>query len=300
MDIRTKNPALPYCVRKKPYPKVPINMTSINITAENIYPMVKKGGSYRPSDCQPRMRVGIIVPYRNRLHNLGIFLNNIHPFLMAQKLDYQIFVIEQNGVELFNKGRLYNAGFKEMIKFNTFHCAIFHDLDLLPLDENIMYSCPTLPRHMCATVNDTDIKKDHNISYQFKSLFGGVVAMTIEQYQRANGFSNLYFGWGGEDNDMFWRLRASGYPVVRYQPSVGVYYVMPHLREPANPFRHHLLSGAVERYKDDGLSNLEYSVLFTNFYHLCTHIVVDINPRNDSVTELNLKWGKTYHKLFTF
>ncbi|XP_063895277.1 beta-1,4-N-acetylgalactosaminyltransferase bre-4 [Helicoverpa armigera] len=242
------------------------------------------------------MKIGIIVPYRNRLHNLGIFLNNIHPFLMAQKLEYQIFVIEQYGTELFNKGRVYNAGFQEMMKFNTFNCVIFHDLDLLPMDENILYNCPTLPRHMCAVVNDTNMEKNYNVSYKHKSLFGGVVAMTIEQFQRANGFSNLYFGWGGEDNDMYWRLRASGYPVVRYQAHVGIYHILPHLREPANPFRHHLLSRAVERYKVDGLSNSEYYVVNTNFYHLCTHIVVQINPRDDNITELNLKWGKTFYK----
>ncbi|KAF9788899.1 hypothetical protein SFRURICE_018475, partial [Spodoptera frugiperda] len=270
----------------------------------------------------------------NREQNLGIFLNNIHPFLMRQKLEYQIFVIEQDDCgnvaqptvdvaasahtahdeeslydsklvelfrinvrnDLFNKGRLFNAGYKEMMKFNKFFCVIFHDLDLLPLDENIMYNCPTLPRHMCAHVNDTDIRREFNITYSFKSLFGGVVSMTMEQFNRANGFSNLYFGWGAEDNDMFWRLHAAGYPVVRYQKSVGTYLVLPHKREPANPYRFHLLSRAVERYKQDGLSNLEYYVLATYFRPLCTHIVVDINPRDDNITALNLKWGKSYHK----
>ncbi|CAH1639053.1 unnamed protein product [Spodoptera littoralis] len=149
----------------------------------------------------------------------------------------------------FNKGRLFNAGYKEMIKFNKFFCVIFHDLDLLPLNENIMYNCPTLPRHMCAHVNDTDIRRKFNITYSYKSLFGGVVSMTMEQFERANGFSNLYFGWGAEDNDMFWRLHAAGYPVVRYQKTVGVYLVLPHKREPANPYRHHLLSRAVERLR---------------------------------------------------
>ncbi|KAF9424596.1 hypothetical protein HW555_000407 [Spodoptera exigua] len=217
--------------------KFPLNLTSVNISQENSYPNVLKGGSYHPPDCRNRFRVGIIVPYRNREENLGIFLNNIHPFLIRQKLDYQIFVIEQHGNGPFNKGRLYNAGYKEMIKFNKFFCIIFHDLDLLPLDDNIMYNCPTLPRHMCAYVNDTDIRRDYNITYSYKSLFGGVVSMTIDQFVRANGFSNLYFGWGAEDNDMFWRLHAAGYPVVRYQKSVGMYLVLPHKREPANPFR---------------------------------------------------------------
>ena len=31
---------------------------------------------------------------------------------------------------------------------------------------------------------------------------GGVVGFTPEHYTRVNGYSNLYYGWGGEDNDM--------------------------------------------------------------------------------------------------
>ncbi|CAD0202717.1 unnamed protein product [Chrysodeixis includens] len=146
-------------------------------------------------------------------------------------------VLTKKGKGLFNKGRLYNAGFQEMMKFNTFHCVVFHDLDLLPMNSSILYTCPLLPRHLCAKVDDTDLKRENNQTLKFKSIFGGVVSMSVEQFQRANGFSNLYFGWGGEDNDIFWRLHAAGYPVVRYSKSVGVYDVLPHKRDYENPFR---------------------------------------------------------------
>ncbi|XP_052751053.1 beta-1,4-N-acetylgalactosaminyltransferase bre-4-like [Galleria mellonella] len=153
---------------------------------------------------------------RHREANLEIFLYNIHPFLMKRKLEYRIFVIEQSGKGIFIKGRLYNAVFMEMQMFGTFHCVVFHDVDLLPTDSRILYSCPNFIRHICGKVIDAYTNVFiNNLS------FGGVTSMTVEQFKQANGFSNLYWGWGGEDYDMFWRMRYAGFPVVRYSNKIA-------------------------------------------------------------------------------
>jgi N-terminal domain of galactosyltransferase len=39
----------------------------------------------------------------------------------------------------------------------------------------------------------------------YTKLFGGVEAFKTEHFEQVNGFSNLFFGWGGEDDDLYQR-----------------------------------------------------------------------------------------------
>lgn len=36
----------------------------------------------------------------------------------------------------------------------------------------------------------------------YGSIFGGISALTREHVEKINGFSNDYWGWGGEDDDL--------------------------------------------------------------------------------------------------
>ena len=50
-------------------------------------------------------------------------------------------MVEQNGNGTFNKGRLMNTGFdfaREIYEYN-FDCYIFHDVDMLPENDNNLY-----------------------------------------------------------------------------------------------------------------------------------------------------------------
>ena len=39
----------------------------------------------------------------------------------------------------------------------------------------------------------------------YASIFGGVGSFTKEQFENINGFSNKFWGWGGEDDDLYRR-----------------------------------------------------------------------------------------------
>ncbi|CAL4190688.1 unnamed protein product, partial [Meganyctiphanes norvegica] len=61
---------------------------------------VLPGGRWTPqkdpqSPCQPRHRVAVVVPFRDRYHHLAIFLRWLHPILRRQQLSYTIYVVEQ-------------------------------------------------------------------------------------------------------------------------------------------------------------------------------------------------------------
>jgi len=43
--------------------------------------------------------------------------------------------------------------------------------------------------------------------FYFQYIFGGVSALSSDHMRAVNGYSNQFWGWGGEDDDMSLRLR---------------------------------------------------------------------------------------------
>lgn len=111
---------------------------------ENLQP----GGHFIPRQCRSEQRVALIICYRNREQHLKMFLENIHPFLQKQQLDYTIFIVNQHSNDQFNRAALFNVGYLEAMKLYSYDCFIFHDVDLLPEDLRNVYKCGEQPRHM--------------------------------------------------------------------------------------------------------------------------------------------------------
>ena len=98
---------------------------------------------------------------------------------------------------------------------NYWDCFIFHDVDLLPEDDRNLYTCPYQPRHMSVAINT------FNYKLPYKDIFGGVSAMTAKHFALVNGFSNRFWGWGGEDDDLRRRISAKGLELIRYSPDIA-------------------------------------------------------------------------------
>ncbi|XP_011146775.1 beta-1,4-N-acetylgalactosaminyltransferase bre-4 [Harpegnathos saltator] len=243
---------------------------------EKSFAEVKPGGMGRPADCVARHRVAIIIPFRDRLQHLQILLYNLHPILLRQQIDYQIFVIEQEGSGPFNRAMLMNVGYVEALKERTFDCFIFHDVDLLPEDDRNLYTCPEQPRHMSVAVD----KFKYRLPYA--DLFGGVSAMSREHFQLVNGFSNVFWGWGGEDDDMANRIKAHGLHISRYPANVARYKMLLHKKEKANPKRYEFLKTGRKRFSTDGLANLQYELIDKRKPRLYTWLLVRLTPPQPS------------------
>ena len=58
-------------------------------------------------------KLGIIVPYRDRPQQLYDFKLKISSYLLAQGIDYELIVVEQDADKSFNRGKLLNIGFQK-------------------------------------------------------------------------------------------------------------------------------------------------------------------------------------------
>jgi hypothetical protein len=59
--------------------------------------LIEKGGRYSPKRCKSECKMAIIIPYRDRLSHLKLFLAHMYPFLMNQNASFGIYVIEPLG-----------------------------------------------------------------------------------------------------------------------------------------------------------------------------------------------------------
>ena len=145
-------------------------------------------------------KLGIIVPYRNRFEHLKKFKKSIIDYLDSNSYEnYVVIIVEQDDARLFNRGMLLNIGFKEAEKQGCDY-VVFHDVDMLPIYVN--YSYHSKPLHLATNFVFDDEEKERTI---FDEYFGGVTMFPVDTFKKIDGYSNKYWGWGYEDDDLRFR-----------------------------------------------------------------------------------------------
>ena len=127
-------------------------------------------------------------------------------------LDYQIFIIEQSDDKPFNRGKLLNVGYKFACDSGCDY-FVFHDVDMLP--EDVDYSYTDKPLHLATHL------QEHDYETTFFDYFGGVTMFNKQDFELINGFSNEYWGWGFEDDDLLIRCLDSNLELDKQQIGVG-------------------------------------------------------------------------------
>jgi hypothetical protein len=162
----------------------------------------------------------IVIPYKNTNEKykkaLDLFIEPYYEYVKSQLSNFEIMIIEQlngsintnlpeyytniindNNREFFNLGRTINIGYDIVKdKINDEDIYFFQALDLLPNDVNY---------NIIKTTKFFESRFPSEGYHHYK-----LIAFKSEDFKKVNGFSNQYWGWGREDDDMIFRLDYCG------------------------------------------------------------------------------------------
>jgi len=151
------------------------------------------------------MKLGVCVPYRNRKAHMSEFVPHITKFLEERGIEHTIYFAHQCDDKLFNRGLMKNIAAKHAFDDGCDY-IVWHDIDMVPVDDTCDYSFPNdNPQHIAVRISQS------NYELKYEEYFGGAVVFSKEQVERTNGYSNEYWDWGMEDDDLFWRCVQEGY-----------------------------------------------------------------------------------------
>ena len=151
------------------------------------------------------MKLGVCVPYRDRELHLNEFVPKVGKYLKDAGIDFQMYFAHQTDDKLFNRGATKNIAAKHALEEGCDY-IVWHDIDMIPEPGGLAdYSFPVEgPRHIATKISQMDYM------LKYHEYFGGAVLFSKEQLEQTNGYSNNYWDWGMEDDDLFWRCHLEG------------------------------------------------------------------------------------------
>ena len=151
-------------------------------------------------DSNKKYSIAIIIPHQNNIEHLkkllSYFNNNFN-----HKVD--IFIIDQNNGDNFNRGFLLNVGYLIAKKHYSYDRYIFHDVDYYP-DKNLY--------ELYFKFIDYNI---HFINFSNDKFLGGIFAIKSDDFEKINGFPNNFFGIGTEHEAFYNRCAINNIKIYR-------------------------------------------------------------------------------------
>jgi hypothetical protein len=200
-----------------------------------------------------------------------------HRYLQLQGVqNYKIVMSEQplETDKLFNKGSMFNVAFDQFREDADY--ILLMDIDSLPLLYRKPFTAgdylfvdmrnpPThTPEHIAPEV------EKYGWSLPAQHVVGTGLKFTREAYQRVNGFSNNFYGWGREDDNLYLRIMTAFGDIQRPGQNEGLFHSLPHvdssdscgrLNYAYNIGYNAFFEAGGIKLEDDGLLQLQYRLL---------------------------------------
>ena len=187
-------------------------------------------------------KLNLIVAFRDPKNDDGSRKTQLDVFIQQMiaifegRTDYHIYIVQQEGdrddydelpqdfkqdnskMAKFNLGRLKNIGFEIANKENEENNKSYYvltDVDMLPsqglIKDYLEY--PETPIHL----GSMGTRYDDGKSVAF---LGGVLSVNSKDFMDTNGYPNNFWGWGGEDNALFQRLKDNNIKISKPEEPV--------------------------------------------------------------------------------
>lgn len=131
----------------------------------------------------------IVVPYRNREVHLEHLLKYSPPYFKQQDCTFDFLLCELDQGGDWNAGLTSNSLIK-FINYDKYKWVFIHHVDLWPCEGKWEFP-------------------PDKIAYCHLGDYGSCL-MKMKDFLSVGGFSNNFWGWGGEDNDLFQKLQKNG------------------------------------------------------------------------------------------
>lgn len=239
-------------------------------------------------------KIALITIYRDDKNHNRLYQKRLYNYwmnkLLNNKCDYDIIIVEQKSGELFNIGKLKNIGYDYLVNTlkKTYDNIIFSDIDIIPDTKLFDYYFKTTDSLNSLASYGTRYKS----SGKYDKFAGALVSCTPEIFKELNGYPNNYWGWGDEDTNLILRLSMLGKPLYANKRGTiidieeidgkkkDLTIKLQELREGREKENYiYEKTARYKRYKTNGLTNLNYKILYETNFTTSTgttyHIIVD-------------------------